>query len=253
MAKNTLETKRHSLAHLLAAAVKELYPQAKLAIGPAIDNGFYYDIDFGDHKFSDNELSVLEEKMKQLIIAKLEFVREERDVDAALAEMQAAGEVYKEELIKDLKAQGELKVSFYNINRIERWLKENEDKLKLIVIKFKKIKKDKKEILLRLKPTRDIAETLGKIKSSSQILVGFALETDNELDNAKAKLSGKNLDLVVLNSLKEEGAGFGHDTNKITIIDRNNNIDKFELKSKDEAAKDILDKIVSMIQKKAIL
>jgi phosphopantothenoylcysteine decarboxylase/phosphopantothenate--cysteine ligase len=56
------------------------------------------------------------------------------------------------------------------------------------------------------------------------------------------------LDLIVLNSLKEEGAGFGHDTNKITIIDRNNNIDKFELKSKDEAAKDILDKIVSMIQ-----
>jgi phosphopantothenoylcysteine decarboxylase/phosphopantothenate--cysteine ligase len=86
------------------------------------------------------------------------------------------------------------------------------------------------------------------MKSSSQILVGFALETDNELDNAKAKLSVKNLDLIVLNSLKEEGAGFGHDTNKITIIDRNNNIDKFELKSKDEAAKDILDKIVSMIQ-----
>jgi len=56
------------------------------------------------------------------------------------------------------------------------------------------------------------------------------------------------LDLIVLNSLKEEGAGFGHDTNKITIIDRNNNIDKFELKSKDEAAKDILDKVVSMIQ-----
>ena len=111
-----------------------------------------------------------------------------------------------------------------------------------------KIKKDKKGILLRLKPTKDIAETLGKTKSSSQIIVGFALETDNELDNAKAKLSGKNLDLIVLNSLKEEGAGFGHNTNKITIIDRNNNIDKFELKSKDEAAKDILDKIVSMIQ-----
>jgi phosphopantothenoylcysteine decarboxylase/phosphopantothenate--cysteine ligase len=122
-----------------------------------------------------------------------------------------------------------------------------------IEVQGKKIKKDKKEILLILKPTKDIAETLGKIKSSSQILVGFALETDNELNNAKAKLSGKNLDLIVLNSLKEEGAGFGHDTNKITIIDRNNNIDKFELKSKDEAAKDILDKIVSMIQKKAIL
>jgi phosphopantothenoylcysteine decarboxylase/phosphopantothenate--cysteine ligase len=119
-----------------------------------------------------------------------------------------------------------------------------------IEVQGKKIKKDKKETLLILKPTKDIAETLGKIKSSSQILVGFALETDNELGNAKAKLSEKNLDLIVLNSLKEEGAGFGHDTNKITIIDRNNNIDKFELKSKDEAAKDILDKIVSMIQKR---
>jgi phosphopantothenoylcysteine decarboxylase/phosphopantothenate--cysteine ligase len=111
-----------------------------------------------------------------------------------------------------------------------------------------KIKKNETEFLLKLKPTTDIAETLGKTKSSSQVLVGFALETDNELDNAKAKLYRKNLDIIVLNSLKEEGAGFGYDTNKITIIDRNNNIDKFELKSKEEAAKDILDKIVSLIQ-----
>jgi phosphopantothenoylcysteine decarboxylase / phosphopantothenate---cysteine ligase len=112
----------------------------------------------------------------------------------------------------------------------------------------KKIKKSGKELLLRLKPTADIAEALGKIKTSSQLLVGFALETDNELDNAKTKLVRKNLDIIVLNSLKEEGAGFGYETNKITIIDRNNNIDKFELKSKEEAAKDILDKIVSMIR-----
>ena len=111
-----------------------------------------------------------------------------------------------------------------------------------------KIKKDETDLLLRLKPTTDIAVTLGKTKKSSQILAGFALETDNELENAKAKLSRKNLDLIVLNSLKDSGAGFGHDTNKITIIDRNNNIDKFELKSKEEAAKDILNKIVSMIQ-----
>jgi len=82
----------------------------------------------------------------------------------------------------------------------------------------------------------------------SQIIAGFALETNNELENAKNKLVRKNLDLIVLNSLKENGAGFGHDTNKITIIDRYNNIDKFELKSKEEAAKDILNKIVTMIQ-----
>ena len=101
---------------------------------------------------------------------------------------------------------------------------------------------------MKLKPTTDIAETLGKLKNQSQLLAGFALETDNELENALKKLKKKNLDLIVLNSLKEKGAGFGHDTNKITIIDKYNNINKFELKSKSEAAKDILDKIVSMIR-----
>lgn len=115
-------------------------------------------------------------------------------------------------------------------------------------VKGKKIKKDGNELLLKLKPTTDIAETLGKTKKPSQILAGFALETNNEIENAKEKLLRKNLDIIVLNSLKESGAGFGHDTNKITIIDRYNNIDKFELKSKEEAAKDILNKIVSMIQ-----
>ena len=111
-----------------------------------------------------------------------------------------------------------------------------------------KIKKDRNELVLRLKPTTDIAASLGKIKKHSQILAGFALETDNEIENATEKLSRKNLDIIVLNSLRENGAGFGHDTNKITLIDRYNNIDKFELKSKAEAAKDILNKIVSMLQ-----
>ena len=112
----------------------------------------------------------------------------------------------------------------------------------------RKIKKGETEFILKLKPTTDIAQTLGASKKSSQLIAGFALETDNELNNAMAKLLRKNMDIIVLNSLKEDGAGFGHDTNKITIIDRNNNIDKFELKSKEEAAKDILDKIVAIIQ-----
>ena len=115
-------------------------------------------------------------------------------------------------------------------------------------VKRKKIKKDKSEFVLKLKQTTDIAEELGKSKKPSQFLAGFALETDNELENAKGKLFRKNMDIIVLNSLNEKGSGFGHDTNKITIIDKYNNIDKFELKSKEEAAVDILIKIISMIQ-----
>jgi len=115
-------------------------------------------------------------------------------------------------------------------------------------VEGKKISKDKNEFTLSLKPTTDIAETLGRMKKGSQFLAGFALETDNEIKNATAKLKRKNLDIIVLNSLREKGAGFGYATNKITVIDKYNNIDKFELKSKANAARDILDKIVSMIR-----
>lgn len=111
----------------------------------------------------------------------------------------------------------------------------------------KKIKRKGEELILRLKPTEDIAAALGKIKRGDQLLAGFALETDDELENARTKLKKKNLDFIVLNSLRQEGAGFGYDTNRITIIDRNNIIDKFELKSKEEVARDILDKVVSML------
>ncbi|MCU0474058.1 MAG: bifunctional phosphopantothenoylcysteine decarboxylase/phosphopantothenate--cysteine ligase CoaBC [Bacteroidales bacterium] len=111
-----------------------------------------------------------------------------------------------------------------------------------------KMKKNDKGLTLRLKPTTDIAAELGKMKKPTQILVGFALETDNEVKNATGKLKRKNLDFIVLNSLSDSGSGFGHNTNRITIIDKFNNIDKFELKSKQEAAGDILKKIVSMIK-----
>ena len=114
--------------------------------------------------------------------------------------------------------------------------------------KPEKMKKENNVLALKLKPTTDIAKTLGEMKKPSQILVGFALETDNELANAKSKLKRKNLDLIILNSLRDEGAGFEHDTNRITIIDKYNIIDKFELKPKEEAARDILDRIVSMFK-----
>lgn len=111
----------------------------------------------------------------------------------------------------------------------------------------KKIKRGEEDLVLRLRPTKDIAAELGRMKKDSQILAGFALETHSGIEHARAKLERKNLDLVVLNMSNEEGSGFGHDTNRITIIDKNNNIDKFELKSKDEAARDILEKIVKMM------
>jgi phosphopantothenoylcysteine decarboxylase/phosphopantothenate--cysteine ligase len=114
-----------------------------------------------------------------------------------------------------------------------------------------KLKRSGGEVILRLKPTIDIAESLGKLKRANQIIAGFALETGNEIPNAKAKLKKKNLDIIVLNSLRDKGAGFGYDTNRITIIDRNNNIDKFELKSKEEAARDILGKISSILNEGA--
>jgi phosphopantothenoylcysteine decarboxylase/phosphopantothenate--cysteine ligase len=116
------------------------------------------------------------------------------------------------------------------------------------IVEREKMKRSVKDLTIRLRPTTDIAAELGKLKKKSQLLAGFALETDNEITNAKDKLKRKKLDIIVLNSLREKGAGFDHDTNRITIIDKNNNIDKFELKSKGEAARDILDKIVSMIK-----
>jgi len=110
-----------------------------------------------------------------------------------------------------------------------------------------KIKRGSGEMVIRLKPTEDIAALLGSLKKKNQFLVGFALETDDEVGNAIAKLKRKNLDMIVLNSLRDEGAGFGHETNRITIIDNNNNIDKFELKTKGEVASDILSKIISLL------
>lgn len=104
-----------------------------------------------------------------------------------------------------------------------------------------KIKKKEAEFSIDLTKTTDIAYQVGQIKKDQQIVVGFALETNNELENAKNKLVSKKFDLIVLNSLQDTGAGFGHDTNKITILDKNNNQFEFPLKSKRELAKDLFD------------
>lgn len=107
-----------------------------------------------------------------------------------------------------------------------------------------KIKKNTGTFQLNLTKTPDIALTLGQQKRSHQILVGFALETEHEIENARRKLEKKNLDFIVLNSLNDPGAGFAYDTNKIAVIDRQGLIRHFELKNKDDVAQDILDIII---------
>lgn len=113
----------------------------------------------------------------------------------------------------------------------------------------KKIKKTEDVREIQLTSTPDIALEMGKLKEDHQFTVGFALETDNEEENAIKKLTKKNLDFIVLNSLNDEGAGFAHDTNRITIIDKDNNRIKFELKSKAEVANDIVQYILNYSKK----
>ena len=112
-----------------------------------------------------------------------------------------------------------------------------------------KIKKKSDELSINLVPTQDILKQMGVMKKGNQFLVGFALETENEVANANDKLSRKNLDLIVLNSLNDIGAGFNSDTNKITIINKAGQQQSFEMKSKNEVAKDLVNVIVESITK----
>ena len=107
-----------------------------------------------------------------------------------------------------------------------------------------KIKKEEAILTIELEKTQDILASLGKIKQN-QFLIGFALETENEIENAKLKIQKKNLDLIVLNSLKDEGAGFGKATNKITFINKDFIVEPMDLKSKELVANDIMNKVIS--------
>ncbi|WP_374172469.1 bifunctional phosphopantothenoylcysteine decarboxylase/phosphopantothenate--cysteine ligase CoaBC [Flavobacterium tructae] len=111
------------------------------------------------------------------------------------------------------------------------------------VVALQKIKKAADEFSIELEKTKDILASLGAIKKN-QFLIGFALETENEIENAKLKIQKKNLDLIVLNSLQDEGAGFKKETNKVTFIDQDFKIEPMELKSKESVAVDILNKVV---------
>jgi len=114
------------------------------------------------------------------------------------------------------------------------------------VIVDKKIKKGDEGMMLELEKTHDILRTLGNNKGTDQLLVGFSLETNNEKEYALKKLHEKNLDMIVLNTLNDEGAGFNHDTNKVTLFDRNGKETAFPLKSKQEVAKDIVSAIIEL-------
>ncbi len=116
-----------------------------------------------------------------------------------------------------------------------------------VIATAKKIKRGKENYSLELKPTKDIAAELGNIKKENTIHIGFALETDNELANASDKLLRKNLDAIVLNSLRDEGAGFGTDTNKVSIIGHDGSKQDFNLKSKRQVASDIVDYIEKLL------
>ncbi|MFY8037883.1 MAG: phosphopantothenoylcysteine decarboxylase, partial [Cyclobacteriaceae bacterium] len=110
-----------------------------------------------------------------------------------------------------------------------------------------KIKKTSDHLVIELTKTHDIAAELGKQKKPQQLMVGFALETENEKANAQKKIVAKNFDLIVLNSLNSPGAGFGHDTNQVVIINKNGQEQNFNLKSKKEVAKDIVNAIVEAL------
>lgn len=118
------------------------------------------------------------------------------------------------------------------------------------IVASQKIKKKTSEFNLELKKTVDIAATLGKEKKAHQLMVGFALETNNALENAQKKLVSKNLDLIVLNSLQDAGAGFGHDTNKVTLIQSTGEIFHFDTKAKTAVAIDIVHQIKTLLVSK---
>ncbi len=119
MNNNELETYRHSLSHIMAAAIKKLWPKVKLAIGPAVDNGFYYDIDLGKEKITEDDLVKIETEMKKIIKADLPFEKFELTAAKALAREKKSGQVYKLEMIKDLKKDGAKTVSYYKLGEFE--------------------------------------------------------------------------------------------------------------------------------------
>ncbi len=115
MEKKQLEVIRHSLSHIMAVAVLELYPDVKFAIGPSVDNGFYYDFDLGGKKINDDDLKEIEKKMNHIVKQNLKIEKSDMDIGDALNQEKKSGQIYKQELIEELKKEGEKKVSYYKL------------------------------------------------------------------------------------------------------------------------------------------
>lgn len=116
-----------------------------------------------------------------------------------------------------------------------------------VSVSSQKIKKADDSLQVQLVKNPDILESLGKKKTKKQLLIGFALETEDELNNARTKLKKKNLDMIVLNSLRDKGAGFGYDTNKITVINKMGDEHSYSLKGKPDVARDIIDEVINLM------
>lgn len=117
--KDNLEIMRHTCSHVMAAAVKNLWPKVKFAIGPSVDNGFYYDFDFGEEKVSEEDLKKIEKEMKNILKRNSVMEKSEMGIDEAIVKEKERGQIYKVELLEDLKKKGEEKVSYYNLGDFE--------------------------------------------------------------------------------------------------------------------------------------
>jgi phosphopantothenoylcysteine decarboxylase/phosphopantothenate--cysteine ligase len=118
------------------------------------------------------------------------------------------------------------------------------------IVHNQKIKEKQQSLHIELQPTVDIAKEIGKTKQAHQKIIGFALETHNEVEHALGKMQRKNFDCIVLNSLADTGAGFGYDTNKVTMLHKNGTINTYELKSKTDVAKDIIHVVTQLVTEK---
>jgi len=202
---NNPEIIRHSLSHIMAAAVKELWPNVKFAIGPAIENGFYYDFDFNKEKISEDDLTKVEKKMKHIIKQNVKFEKSEMPIAEAIKKEKKNGQNYKEELIKDLKKEKETKVSYYQMGDFEDLCRgphvESSGKIKVDAFKLTKIAgaywrgDEKNEMLTRI---------YGVGFASKKELDEY-LEMKKEAERRDHRKIGKELGLF---SMHEEGPGF---------------------------------------------